>query len=257
MRIWWPSLKKCLIAEYRVVTALLLGLIALSPAMRASTVPSPHDLIQEIIEHSSQSTFEPLLRRWQIVYGEAAVTPLLQLASAYGSPEPRRYMALMGAARLGGRGTAPKIAGFLKDPSWMLRSASLRALTALKDPSTYSAILPLLHDPSLAVRLEAVTATSRLRPAGATQALMRELASSENYRAGKALWVPGRVLAALSALHASQAAPGLRPLLDHTADPDLLIETVATLETLTGRVLKPGAPLLVRVREWKLALESK
>jgi hypothetical protein len=44
------------------------------------------------------------------------------------------------------------------------------------------------------------------------------------------------------------------PLLDHTSDPDLQMETVAALERLTGRILKPGAPLPVRIREWKLAL---
>jgi hypothetical protein len=42
--------------------------------------------------------------------------------------------------------------------------------------------------------------------------------------------------------------------LDHSGDPLLQLQTVATLESLTGRKLKPGAPLKTRVREWKLSL---
>jgi HEAT repeat protein len=160
----------------------------------------------------------------------------------------------MGAARLGGPKVAPRIAPLLRDSSWMLRSGALRALAALGDASTGPQVLPLLKDPSLAVRLEAVAATRRLRPPGAAQALLGVLGSGDNYHGGKALWVPGRALAALTALHATEAASSLRPLLDHMGDPDLLLETIDALERLTGRRLKPGAPLSVRVREWKLAL---
>jgi hypothetical protein len=220
-------------------------------------VPTQRELLEQISAAARQPSFEPLLRRWQILYGSAAAGPLFKVARAQDAPErPEsiRYVALMGAARLGGRPAAAEVSAFLQDRSWMLRTGALRALMALQDPRTAPRILPLLHDPSLAVRLEAVTAAAHLKPAGAADALLRELASSDNYHAGKALWVPGRALSALSALRASETAPRLAPLLDHENDPDLQLETVATLERLTGRILMPGAPLPIRVREWKLAL---
>lgn len=265
MQTWWPSSKKCSTAEKLLTLSLFLAFAATSSLLEASprkaatlasATPSSLELLVQIRDASRQPTFEPLLRRWEILYGDAAVTPLLQISAGSGT-DSLRYIALMGAARLGGRTTAPRISKFLRDPSWMLRSGALRAMTGLRDPATAPTVLPLLHDPSLAVRLEAVTATAQLKPAGAAQALLRELASEQNYRNGKALWVPGRALAALAALHASQAASSLAPLLDHTGDPDLQLETLATLETLTGRTLKPGAPLSVRIREWKLALNSR
>ena len=149
----------------------------------------------------------------------------------------------------------------------MIRSGTLRALTALKNPATAQAVLPLLQDPALVVRLEAVAAVDKLRPVGATEALLKTLEHDANYHGGKAQWVPQKALIALSKLSsdtsgrriasAALLAPRLKPLLDHHGDPELQKQTLVTLESLTGRSLKKGAPLAVRVREWKLALNRK
>jgi hypothetical protein len=76
---------------------------------------------------------------------------------------------------------------------------------------------------------------------------------NENYHAGKAQWVPGKALAALVKLKASSAAPRLKPLLRHKADPKLQRETVEALTALTGRKLKPQAPLAAQVEAWRAA----
>lgn len=260
MQTWWPNLKKCSIAEISGLIVLLT--LTAARLAHAATVkpmslpPSPRELLNQISSSTVAGAFEPLLGHWQKRYGSSAVAPLLKIAAS-ANPDTQRYVALMGAARLGGKPIAPSVAGFLKDSSWLLRSGALRALEVLREPATAPAVLKLLGDPSLAVRLEAVKAVAVLKPAGAADALVQALGSEDNYRDGKALWVPGRALAALAALHASQSARSLSPLLDHARDPDLQLETVATLERLTGRTLRPGAPLAVRVHEWKLALNSR
>jgi HEAT repeat protein len=253
-------LKKCLIVSYSLL-ALLFGFAPshlAHAAAGASRAPSPLSLRKEISQRGS-SAFAPLLQSWHIRFGTAAVTPLLQVASAQ-RPELKnmedadRYIALMGAAKLGGFEAAPLLTRFLKDKSWMIRSGALRALSALKNPTTALAVLPLLQDPALVVRLEAVEAVLKLQPAGASEALLATLEHGANYHGGKAQWVPQKALLALASLHASGLAPRLKPLLDHEQDPDLQKQTLATVESLTGKHFKNNASLPERIRECKMAL---
>jgi HEAT repeat protein len=259
MRTWWPNLKKCLTVKPR---RKFVSLIALASALlfaslaRASSLstPSLESLRKELALPRASNSFEPLLQSWQARYGSTAAGPLLILASEP-LEDPERYMAFMGAARLGGREGAPNLVRFLKDRSWMLRSAALRALAALKNPATASSVLPLLQDPALVVRLEAVEAVEKLQPPGAVEALTATLESRDNYHGGKAQWVPQKALLALASLHAQGQAPRLKKLLEHENDPELQIQTVSTLESLTGKHLGVQEPLPQRVREWKQALK--
>jgi hypothetical protein len=58
----------------------------------------------------------------------------------------------------------------------------------------------------------------------------------------------------LATLRAKEAVPKLRPLLKRDFDPALQEETIRTLESLTGKSLKKGAPLAERARAWDTAL---
>lgn len=263
MQTWWPNLKKCSTADlswFALCLGLSFSVSAAQAAPVAGRAPSSLSLRKEI-SHRGSSSFESLLQRWQSSYGTAAVEPLLQIVSAQrpelrNSEDADRYIALMGVAKLGGSETAPSIVRFLKDKSWMIRGAALRALSALKNPSTASAVLPLLNDSALVVRLEAVEAVRELKPAGASEALLSTLEQGSNYHGGKAQWVPQKALSALASLHASALAPRLKPLLDHSEDPDLQKQTIATLESLTGQTLKKNGTLPERVKEWRLALNK-
>jgi HEAT repeat protein len=198
--------------------------------------------------------FDALLKRWESLYGAKAVDPLLSIAGDSHAPDPDRYVALMGAARLGGFAAAPLFMPFLKDGSWMIRSAALRILTGLENPQTAYAVLPLLKDPALVVRLEAVAAVEKLNPVGAVPALVDTLANPANYHGGKALWVPSRAIDALVSLRASRAQIGLRPLLDRSTDPELLAKTVDALDTLSGQPPERELDLHDRVKRWKTTL---
>ncbi len=257
MPTWWPSSKKCSTHDLLRIAATVA--LLLTPSARASVPhatpaqPLAAALGKDIASRQGLS-FGEILKSWETRYGTRAVSPLLQLASNRKSQDADRYLALMGAAKLGGPSVAPQVTPFLRDPSWMIRSGALRALSALKNPATTSGVLGLLHDPSLIVRTEAVEAAALLQPAGTVDALLATLEDSANYHQGKAQWVPARVLGALVRLRATQAAAQLRPLLFHTRDPELQKQTVQALEQLTGRKIQSSAPLQARIEAWKQAL---
>jgi HEAT repeat protein len=204
------------------------------------------------------TAFDSILKGWQKKYGPEAVGSLLHIAGDGKNVDPDRYIALMGAAKLGGIQAAPLLLPFLKDPSWMVRSGTLRALSALQNERTSQQVLSLLRDPALVVRLEAVDAVKVLRPIGAADALVSVLENGANYHGGKAQWVPQRALVALGALRAKEVAPRIARVLDiHHADPAFQQLGITTLEKLTGRTLAKGLPLRKQVQEWKVALAGK
>jgi HEAT repeat protein len=260
MKISLLNLKKCSTASAAAVV--LLSSVALSPlsASAAATAPThaPHAPSQAALVQDMnafhQADFAPVLQQWTTAYGTAAIQPLLSIAKDRRNSDRQRYIAVMGAAKLGGPAVAEKIAPLLKDKIWLVRNAALRALSALKDPKTANAVLPLLKDPALVVRVEAVEAVKALKPQGASQALLSVLRSQDNYRFGKAQWVPQRALAALIVINDRSIVPELRPLLDHQKDPDLQRQTVFALQTLTGINKDAEAPLVTQVATWKKIL---
>ena len=210
--------------------------------------------IQQQIQSRKSSDFKVLLKRLESNYGSRAVDPLLRLANDTRLSDPDRYIALMGSAKIGGKGIAPRILPFLKDSSWMIRNGALRALSVLKDPRTGPGVLKLLQDPALVVRLEAVAAVESLRPSDAAPALVRAIHDKANYHGDKAQWVPLRALQALEKIGNRAIAQKLTLLLDRHQDPALLQQTIKTLEKLTGKKVESGRPLRVKAAGWKREL---
>lgn len=193
--------------------------------------------------------FEPLLETWKKRHGTEAAQALLEIARDQKAADPQRYIAIMGAARLGGARSGQSLSRLVNDHSWMIRSAAIQAISTLREPRSARAILrSLARDKALVVRWEAVAAIERLRPPGAVSALISAIHDPRNYHAGKALWVPQRALNALVALNAKEAAAHLLPLLDRErTDPALVAQAQYALRSLTGRQLSSAS-------EWKAAL---
>lgn len=250
MKTLFQNSKKCLKAEKIGVSGLLALLTSsIIPEITGAAPRPPHAeltarLLSQIQDTQVHSSFDPLLKNWVSQYGTDAVSPLLDLASDHKISDPQRYIALMGAVKLGGLATLPSILPLLKDSSWMIRSAALRAITALYPPSSAQTlnaelkgkveteILARLHDPALVVRLEAIQSVETLKPHGAENALVALLGRSENYHHRIAQWVPQRALKALQKLEAVEIAPLLEPYLEHSHDPELQKATRETLERL-------------------------
>jgi HEAT repeat protein len=238
-----------------------LALSGLLLALSAQAAPpSAQDLLAEIQDSRKTSSFEKLLKDWQSNYGTPAVSPLLQLAANKRIEEAQRYVALMGAAKLGGASIAPLLLPLLKDSSWMIRSGTLKALSVLHnfkgatEPEIATAILPLLKDPALVVRLEAIATVELLRPEGTEDALLSVLERPQNYHRRIAQWVPQRALKALQGIRSKKAVSQLLPLLDRTFDPSLQKATLQALEQITGKSLdekSKNLPLPAQILKWK------
>lgn len=259
MLIWLLNSKKCSIRNSSSFVIIIIAAFTFSNSGWCSNHadPSITQAIDQDISKNHSSNFEPLLKTWEHRYGTRAVPSLITLAQDHKKTDTARYLAIMAAAKIGGAQSAPLLITLLKDPVWMIRMASLRAMGALNNPKTKDAVLPLLKDSSLLVRLEAVDAVERLKPDGAAQALAQTLQDPANFHHGKAQWVPNRVVRALVALDARAQVIDLKPLLNFDQDPAIQQETVAALERLTRKKLKPEASLGVRVREWRTELSLR
>lgn len=208
MPIWSPSSRRCFVRSF----ALFLAAIPLiSGAHAAIETSQPTELsrsqklrawIRSDLAAHQDPSFEPLLKKWSQRFGPEAIPVLSQIIRDQTQKDEERYIALMGMAKLGGKAIAPELLPFLKDPSWMIRSGTLRALAVLGHPKTASAVLPLLKDPALVVRLEAVSAVEALRPKGAKEALIAVIKDPKNTFGGKqGKWVPERAREALRKLN--------------------------------------------------------
>ncbi len=158
------------------------------------------DLKKEIQQGINQVPFDTLFSKWERQYGVQAVEPLLNFARQKNATSAERYLALMGAARLGGVSIQHQITPFLDDHDWELRSAALRSLSALHARESAQGALRLLKDPALVVRLAAVETALNLKPEGVSEALLSVLEDQSNYYHGNPLWVPPRALNALRKL---------------------------------------------------------
>lgn len=259
MQIWSKNSKKC--SALRLVLFLPLGLLAASSSWAA--VPQNGKSLQVVeqelrsdLSRGRRPQFETLLQVWEQKYGTGAVPTLVKIAADRKLEDTSRYVAIMGAAKLGGSAIAPELTPMLKDKSWMVRTASLRALSALRNPKTAASTLPLLKDPALLVRAEAIEAVMALRPPGSLPALISTLKAGHNYHKGKAQMVPQRALDAIAKLGARESAPELAPLLGHDQDPVIQERVIKTLESLTGKKLVAQASLGARVKAWKKELSS-
>jgi hypothetical protein len=203
-------------------------------------------ILKSDLHNRKNSSFDSIAHHWEEQYGTSAFHPLIKIASDKSNEDPDRYIALMSAAKLGGTESAPALLSFLKDRSWMIRSGTLRALSALLNPNTAEAVLPLLQDPALVVRVEAVEAVKILKPKRAAEALLATLEDHNNYHGGKAQWVPQKALDALVYLKAKDIVPKLLTLSEHPKwqkDPQFALQTIQTIEVLTGKNMRSNTPI--------------
>lgn len=271
MRTYFLNSKKC--STLNSFSLLNLGLVSAwilttavlqSPAYAAipkAAAPKRADpifnFIQKDLSERSSLSFDHLLSGWQAKYGSKAVPALIKLASDRTQKDPDRYIALMAGARLGGSSMKSAVSPFLKDQSWMIRSAAIRVLSAFynseeKDSSDLSELknqmFNSLKDPALVVRTEAVEAIDRLKLPGSGDALLNSLEDSSNYHKGVAQWVPQRALWALVRLPAesSQQAQSRSEKLQAIAQRDFLKRDAAFKKQLASAAaaIRKSAPTL-------------
>lgn len=236
--------------------ALCFGAVS-SHAAKAKTEKTPLvPALKKQIADYRQSSFEPLIQQIESQYGTESVLPLVEIAKNRAFQERHRYIALMAAAKIGGTASSKWLSSLLSDRSWVVRSGTLRALRSTDDVEIASKSLDLLKDKALVVRLEAVDTVAHLKPKGWEQALLRVMDRPENYVRGRALWVPNRALKALKQCDdlktvKTAIVPKLKPLLGRSQDPELLDETIATLEAVTHSATPKNLSRTERIEYWK------
>lgn len=240
-----------------ILTLALLSCVNAFAATPATQKMMEKEILTEL-KRPIKGDFQHLLGTWQKKYSVKAVPVLLKAARLKNNEDASRYVALMGVAKLGGQASESEIRTFLKDKSWMLRSGALRALGALgREEKSGRAVLSLLQDKALVVRLEAVQTVSKLWPSGADEALTRAILDQRNFHAGRAQWVPQAALSALATKARSRlTAKRLLPFLEKPMDSALLPEAVRALERMTGKELAPGQSLTRKVQAWQRDLRS-
>lgn len=205
-----------------------------SSALASLPLASPRD---EIRAHVS-GDFDALIRKWSVAPARSrTLAELKKISLDPLATERSRYIALMGAAslaKLEGRPEAirPVLQRLKKDPSWVMRSASLEASAqALGAAGADALAVELLQDPALVVRSRAVDLISS--PASAP-ALARAALDPRNHPGGRALWVPQKAIRALVRLDARQEIQMLARVLGQKNDPSLRRELAQASLTASG-----------------------
>ena len=131
------------------------------------------DIVSDILGRSKNSDFSALIKKWEKNYGSSAAPDLFRIAADKKFRDTDRFIAFMGASKLGAEADTKTLIPFLSDPSWMLRSAALRTLGGFHQKDAGVAVLKLLRDPAQVVQSEAIDTVLKLKPAGAENALVQ------------------------------------------------------------------------------------
>lgn len=199
---------------------------------------------QKILSHQG-SDFSLLSQKIQAEAKPATGMELLKLARDRSIPEFARYKALSIAVRILPRARAEtELRAFLKDSSWMLRSAALRELAASGSVGGGEDAMKLLRDPAWVVRSQAIHTVVALKPTGMLPALLFAAADPTNFHGGRAQWVAYRALDAAIALKpSSKDLFRLRPALIRGEDEAYLKRIISLLEHSTGKsIASPSSP---------------
>ncbi len=215
--------KKCL-----KTSALLFFVLA----THALASPITAKILKYEIQQFKSPSFEKLLEQWTIKYGDSAFEPLLTIATDRKNPDSSRYIALMGAAKLGGKNALLRFAPFLKDSSWMIRSAALRTFKTFGNSESGETLLPLIKDPALVIRFEVIDVLEKLNPKGTTTALLDAVEYPGNYRAGKPVIVPQKALEAIQTIKAKAALVRLENIKKKTSNLEIKLLLEKTIKSL-------------------------
>jgi HEAT repeat protein len=256
MKTFSLSLRKCSTLSL-VAIALALPSAELTAA-KPSSAPQQlkTKLLKELELHRGRN-FELLIRRWSKRYGTRATSPLLELAQTQSLDDSKRYIAVVAAGRIGGEEALAGIRKLTKDKSWMIRSACLNVLAALKQPRDHAALLARTKDKALVIRKQAVEILGKVRVPGAKPSLIEAVMDPRNYHRGKALWVPQKAILALTQYSLSlKDAKKLLPVLEKPSDNGIRLLTLKLLERRWGKNRpSPKGPKISTLDYWKKTLK--
>ncbi|MBY0470722.1 hypothetical protein K2X30_06090 [bacterium] len=149
--------------------------------------------------------FNSLLKKWEKTLRPSDIEMLRDLAQDKKLKDTDRYIAFMGMVRLGGKKSAAWVRPFLKDSSWMMRSAALQGVAILgpeaaKGETSQEVFNLATKDPALVIRSQALETVAALKIPGTARVLLQSLEDKKNYNAGKPVLIPQKAIRVLSSL---------------------------------------------------------
>jgi hypothetical protein len=100
-------------------------------------------------------------------------------------PDKNRWMATFLLGQIMGKKSAPFISKFSQHPNWVMRMASLKTLTALKQDSYTDVYTRLLKDSSMLVRYQALESVKKLELRNLSANVWSMLYDKRNYHVSK------------------------------------------------------------------------
>jgi HEAT repeat protein len=121
------------------------------------------------------------LKELTLKMGNKAVPTLIKVMKSDKYPEYKRWTATFLLGRIMGDKSAAFIAKFTKHPNWMMRLASLKTLTAMKNTTYLRVYADLLSDEAFIVRSQALESVRSLKLSKLAPSVWKMLYDKRNY----------------------------------------------------------------------------
>jgi HEAT repeat protein len=184
-----------------------------SAPKRVETVPPSADTaerIRKIIASIPPANDYPAELDRIVEIGSQGVPVLIPIFEDASAPWQSRWIAGMALGRLSTAAACRALERGISDPLFLVRMASIQALSRSGDRSAGPLLRKALSDPALVVRSAAVESLERIRDRQAVPDLIRELSAPRNFHRGRSLWIREQIIGALGTIGEEGA---IRPLL--------------------------------------------
>jgi hypothetical protein len=223
------------------------------PSMEFDTSTTTGKLLNQFHSAKTQKELIPLKKK-VLNLGGKSVKALIRVMKDSRFPEKSQWTSTFLLAKIAGKKASKFLLKFLKHPSWMMRTASLKALLGLGEKRFGDQYVKLLKDKSLIVRVQAL---ENIRELGLTEyapQVWAMLYDKSNYHQvegkNKRADIIKSVILAIGELRFKKARKPLLKMIQQKRYEDIFPEIEHALEKLTGKDA-PENKKHVKRRFWK------
>lgn len=185
------------------------------------------------------------LKELTLTLGNKAVPTLIKVMKAEEFPEYKRWSATFLLGRIMGDKAAAFIAKFTKHPNWMMRLASLKTLTAMKNTTFLKVYADALEDKAFIVRSQALESVRTLKISKIAPSVWKMLYDKRNYtEAGEGVTkrndIIRKIITTIGDLNFKEAQTPLLKMASNKKFNDIFDELDYTLTKISGKKSPSG-----------------
>ncbi len=222
-------------------------LLSLSLALSTTSWASLGDVNKEMPTHLLGKFSSPIkkneypkIKQEIFAMGGRSVPVLTEVMKNDKYPDKNRWMATFLLAQLMGDKSAPYISKYSQHPNWLLRMASLKALTALKQKEQGALFAKALKDDALLVRIQALESIKTLGLSEYAPHVWATLYDKRNYYESKGGSAKrGNIIklavSTVGDLKFQKARPALLKMVANPKYQDIFPEMDVALTKITGK----------------------